>query len=135
MKLTNQKQSEIDQIKQAVKNAEKKHTSIENKVIVFADFIGIVAASLLVFILISVLLYFFYQSFPSTMIPEGWGSSFNSLPVPKINNIFIFIIGVLAILIIFLGNWSGLTIKSIFSKSKSKVSNFIKNKFGIGDEE
>ena len=134
-KLTNQKQSEIDQIKQAVKNAEKKHTSIENKVIVFADFIGIVAASLLVFILISVLLYFFYQSFPSTMIPEGWGSSFNSLPVPKINNIFIFIIGVLAILIIFLGNWSGLTIKSIFSKSKSKVSNFIKNKFGIGDEE
>ena len=134
-KLTNQKQSEIDQIKQAVKNAEKKHTSIENKVIVFADFIGIVAASLLVFILISVLLYFFYQSFPSTMIPEGWGSSFNSLPVPKINNIFIFIIGVLAILIIFLGNWSGLTIKSIFCKSRCAVSTFIKNKFGIGGEE
>ena len=48
---------------------------------------------------------------------------------------FLIFILLIAVLIIFLGNWSGLTIKSIFSKSKSKVSNFIKNKFGIGDEE
>ncbi|MEQ1248151.1 hypothetical protein ABLT93_13265 [Acinetobacter soli] len=128
-------QNEIELIKQQVKNVEKKHTSIEGNVIFFSDFVGVIVASLIVFILIGFLLYFFYQSFPSTMIPDGWGLSFNSLPVPRINNIFVFTIGVVAIIIIFLGNWSGLTIKSIFIKTKDAVSNFIKNKFGVGGEE
>lgn len=133
--LNDRKQNEIKLIKEEVEIVEKKHKSIESKIIVFANFIGTILASLLVLILICVLLYFFYQSFPSAMIPEEWGWSFNLLPVPKINNIFIFIIGVVAVLIIFLGNWSGLTIKSIFCKSRCAVSSFIKNKFGIGSEE
>ncbi|MCO8041693.1 hypothetical protein OC498_02110 [Acinetobacter bohemicus] len=135
--LTDKKQSEIDLIKQAAKNAENKLSSVESKIIVFADFIATIAAYLLVLILISVLFLFFYQSFPSTMIPEGsaifFKSYLNWLPVPKINNIFIFLIGIFAVLFIFLGNFNGLTIKSIFHKTKYIVSKFIKDVFSVGE--
>ena len=71
------------------------------------------------------------------MIPEGWAIFFKSylnwLPVPKINNIFIFLIGIFAVLFIFLGNFNGLTIKSIFHKTKYIVSKFIKDVFSVGE--
>lgn len=133
-----EKEAEISQMELLIQDKNSSLSNIQGKIKSISNFLGILAASIVSLFLILILFYFFYQSFPTTIIPSTWSNYFSPyltwMPIPKINNIVAFIICLMALLFIFLGNWSGLTVKSIFNKTNLSVANFIKIKLGVSDE-